>query len=65
MMHFIEIGFTFLLAMLILLILLQIGATGWNAIVGVGLMQMITLMTMMAIWMFIEEQKQLNFANLI
>ena len=64
-MHFIEIGFTFLLAMLILLILLQIGATGWNAIVGVGLMQMITLMTMMAIWMFIEEQKQLNFANLI
>ena len=65
MMHLIEIGFTFLLAMLILLILLQIGATGWNAIVGVGLMQMITLMTMMAIWMFIEEQKQLNFANLI
>ena len=26
---------------------------------------MVTLMTMMAIWMFIEERMQLNFANLI
>ena len=53
-MHYLEIGFTFLIALLIMLILIQIGSVNRNAIVGVGLLMMVTLNIMIAIVYFID-----------
>ena len=64
-MRYLEIGFTFLIALLIMLILIQIGSANRNAIVGVGLLMMVTLNIMIAIIYFIDHQKSINFSNLL
>ena len=57
MLHSLEIGFTFLLALLLMLIFAQIGSANRNAIVGVGLMQMVTMMIMISMVFFVQEQR--------
>ena len=64
-MHSLEIGFIFLLALLLMLIFAQIGSANRNAIVGVGLMQMVTMMIMISMVFFVQEQRQINFSNLL
>ena len=53
MMPSLEIGFTFLLALLLMLIFAQIGSANRNAIVGVGLMQMVTMIIMISMVFFV------------